>query len=121
MKKLIYQSCKSFKVLDSSRDYFSLEKLNQITSEITEQFKNSENEVRISWCESEWSGKVEFIVSEYRMETDAEYQDRIEQEQQLKLNQLRQLLQIVNDLDYESAVEANKIISYRLMEFNNAS
>jgi len=55
------------------------------------------------------------------METDAEYQDRIEQEQQLKLNQLRQLLQIVNDLDYESAVKANKIISYRLMEFNNAS
>lgn len=121
MKKNIYQSCKSFKLMDSSQDYISLEQLNHVVSNIIETFKDCENEVRISWCESEWSGKVEFIVSEFRMETDAEYQARIEQEQQLKLNQLRQLLQIVNDLDYESAVEANRIISNRMMEFNNAS
>ena len=121
MKKLIYQSCKSFKVLDSNQDYFSLDKLNQIVSEIAEQFKNSENEVRISWCESELSGKVEFVVSEYRMETEEEYQKRIEREQQIKLDQLRQLLDIVNNLDYDAAVKANEIISSRMMEFNNAS
>lgn len=131
MKKLIHQSSKSFRVLDSSQDYFSLDKpsqdyfsldkLKQITSEITEQFKNSENEVRISWCESEWSGKVEFIVSEYRMETEEEYQKRIEREQQINLDQLRQLLDIVNNLDYDATVKANEIISRRMMEFNNAS
>lgn len=121
MKKKIYQSCKSFKLLESSQDYISLDQLNQVVSNINETFKDCQNEVRISWCESEWSGKVEFIVSEFRMETDEEYQARIEKEQQLKLNQLRQLLEIVNDLDYESAVEANRIISDRMMEFNNAS
>jgi hypothetical protein len=121
MKKNIYQSCKSFKLMGSSQDYISLEQLNHVVSNIIETFKDCENEVRISWCESEWSGKVEFIVSEFRMETDEEYQARIEKEQQLKLNQLRQLLEIVNDLDYESAVEANRIISDRMMEFNNAS
>lgn len=121
MKKLIYQSCQSFKVVDSSQDYLSLDKLNEIVSEITERFKNSENEVRISWCESEWSGKVEFVVSEYRMETEVEYQDRIEREKQFKANQLRQLIDILNNLDYDAAVKANELISNRMMEFNNAS
>ena len=120
MKKKIYQSCKSFKLLESSQDYISLDQLNQVVSNINETFKDCENEVRISWCESEWSGKVEFIVSEFRMETDAEYQDRIERDKQFKLDQLRQLLDIVNNLDYDAAVKANQIISNQMMDFNNA-
>ena len=73
MKKKIYQSCRGFKLLESRQDYISLDQLNQVVSNINETFKDCENEVRISWCESEWSGKVEFVVSEFRMETDAEY------------------------------------------------
>ena len=107
--------------MESSQDYISLDQLNQVVSNINETFKDCENEVRISWCESEWSGKVEFIVSEFRMETDAEYQDRIERDKQFKLDQLRQLLDIVNNLDYDAAVKANQIISNRMMDFNNAS
>ena len=113
MKKTIIVKSKNYKLPSDEGSNVKLGDLKQIFHLMCTDFTNDEL-TQVNYSVSDWNGKITLVLTEQRLETDEEYNDRITKEEQNKIKQLRAIYDLVQQLDQESLEKANDIITRRL-------
>lgn len=126
MKKRIYVGGQSYRLADSGDEPISICNLNEIVSKVNSDYPDHHlpdpnKIIEVGVCVSEWSGKIDLVVSVYREETDEEYERRkMDQAENIrqKIDKIRDLL---DGFDLETTTSVQELVNNRLMEFSYGS